>query len=375
MLWKNCMMLSFLLLLSVFEGACGDSDRRILEFEPESEFVQIQESSKMQTQDCEETKALQTETETEPELQPEPILRMTNEERVALFTEGGYVANVEERTIVIPGLVGTYYFLYLSDMHILVQNEEVAEADKEYVKIRAEEFASNGKTSAEIFDHIVESANAADLDGVLMGGDMIDFLSDANAARLNEGLAKLEIPYMYVTADHDLECWWTEYSDEEREALRAKLNFEDVEVMDCGEFLIVGVSDSTSQLTEGALEQIERLMSLGRPVLLIQHVPMDFGMDEELREYSRQNWDDRVLLWGDDTHYHANRVTQVYLDLVNSQDSPVVAVLAGHLHFRHECMLNGRMKQYIFYPAYSGEIALITVQGSAEPAVGGMSGE
>ena len=91
--------------------------------------------------------------------------RMSNEERKTTLLEGGYVTDVEERTIVIPGLKKTYYFLYLSDMHILVESEEVAERDRETVKSRAEKFILDQKTSGEIFDHIVESANEMDLDG------------------------------------------------------------------------------------------------------------------------------------------------------------------------------------------------------------------
>ena len=143
-----------------------------------------------------------------------------------------------------------------------------------------------------------------------------------------------------------------------------RLNYEDVEVMDCGEFLIAGVSDSTSQMRPEGLEHIRHVFDMGKPVILIQHVPMDFGMDEELRERSRQSWDDRVLLWGDDTHYEADEVTQAYLDLVRAPGSPVRAVLAGHLHFRHEGPLNERIRQYIFNPAYTGEAAILKVCGA-----------
>ena len=184
--------------------------------------------------------------------------------------------------------------------------------------------------------------------------------------RVNSDLEKLNMPYLYATADHDLVCWWTDYSEEKQQELREKLHYEPVPVMDCGEFLVVGVGNSTSQLTEEALEKLKETFAAGKPVLLVQHVPMDFGMDEGLREASMQNWDDRVLLWGEDTGYTANAVTQEYLDLVNAADSPVKAVFAGHLHLRHEGMLNERIRQYLFNPAYTGEVALLTVTG-AEP--------
>ena len=286
-------------------------------------------------------------------------------ERVRALCDGRYVTDVEERTIRIPGVQGTYHFLYFSDMHILVMNDEVYEGDREEVQGRVQSLASNGNESKEIFNRLVENANATDLDGVLLGGDIIDFLSEANAEWVMQGLERLQAPYLFVTADHDVSGWWTAYSEEEQAELRKKLDYEPVQVMDFDEFVILGVSENTSQIRKKALEQIKEVLALGKPVIIVQHVPFDSEQGAELRELSKANWGERVLLWGEDEEdaYQPNETTQEYMDLVYAPDSNVAAVLAGHLHFRYEGMVNGRIRQYIFNPAYSGEVALFTVTG------------
>ena len=52
-----------------------------------------------------------------------------------------------------------------------------------------------------------------------------------------------------------------------------------------------------------------------------------------------------------------------YLNLLLDPSSNVAAVLAGHLHFRYEGKITDAATQYIFNPAYSGEIAVFTVTG------------
>ena len=289
-----------------------------------------------------------------------------NSSPVERLLDGRFVTAVEERTIEIPGLENTYHFLFLADMHILVLSDEVAESERDMMQNRRLEFSSNGHDSAEIFGQIVKNANKAKPDGVLLGGDIIDYLSLANVECLNENLSRLKMPYLFVTADHDMSCWWTDYSEEEQDQLREKLNYEPVQVMDYDEFLVVGISGNTSQLQEDALERIREVFALGKPVILVQHVPLASVVDEDLRHKSEKMWDGRALLWGDDCSYDANETTQEFLDMVHAPDSPVVAILAGHLHFEQEGMVNDHVKQFLFNPAYTGEVAYITVKSTAQ---------
>ena len=57
-------------------------------------------------------------------------------------------------------------------------------------------------------------------------------------------------------------------------------------------------------------------------------------------------------------------VTQEFLDLILSDDSPVVLVLAGHIHFYHKDALNNNTVQIVTGPAYKGEAVRITLVGA-----------
>lgn len=276
--------------------------------------------------------------------------------------DGEYVTKVKECSIEIPGVEKTYHFLYLSDMHILVMSDEVAANDRGTVQRRMQELGHDGHSSTEIFGQIISNANQAGLDGVLLGGDIIDFLSIANLEWLNDNLERLEAPSMLVTADHDLTCWWTDYSEEEQKELREQLPYEPLQVMDYHEFLIVGISNTTSPIQEEVVKQLKDIFALGKPVIIVQHVPIASIVDNELKEKSREAWNGKALLWGEDCSYEVDGTTQEYLNMINDPESPVVAVLTGHLHFEYEGRINDKVKQYLFSPAYTGEVAYVTVK-------------
>ena len=278
---------------------------------------------------------------------------------------GEYITDIEERTIVLPGLKNTYRFMFVSDLHLLTINDEVSDASLEEIRGRYELSSANGHSAADTLPAIIKKANELKPDAVLFGGDMLDFLSEENAKILSENLDKLEVPYMYVTADHDICCWWTDYTSEEEASLRELLPASPVQVMDYDEFVILGISDNTSQLTPEALSQIKDVFATGKPVIVMQHVPVDSDTEdsETLRILSKQNWGDRVLLWGEGDYYDPDEPTKEYLELLLGPSSNVAAVLAGHLHFRYEGKITDTATQYIFNPAYSGEIAVFTVTG------------
>ena len=132
--------------------------------------------------------------------------------------------------------------------------------------------------------------------------------------------------------------------------------------MDYHEFLIVGISNTTSPIQEEVVKQLKDIFALGKPVIIVQHVPIASVVDNELKEKSREAWNGKALLWGEDCSYEADGTTQEYLNMINDPESPVVAVLTGHLHFEYEGRINDKVKQYLFSPAYTGEVAYVTVK-------------
>ncbi|MCR4923498.1 MAG: hypothetical protein K5931_05760, partial [Lachnospiraceae bacterium] len=54
--------------------------------------------------------------------------------------------------------------------------------------------------------------------------------------------------------------------------------------------------------------------------------------------------------------------TEEFLNLIFREDSPVILVLAGHIHLYHKCMLNDKICQIVTGPAYAGEAVRITLK-------------
>jgi len=81
---------------------------------------------------------------------------------------------------------------------------------------------------------------------------------------------------------------------------------------------------------------------------------------EELLKKGLEVWNSPVTLGGG-VHggIYPNDVSTEFINLTKAEDSPVVAVLAGHVHFYHKEMLNEKIIQIVGEAGYKGEGILI----------------
>lgn len=77
----------------------------------------------------------------------------------------------------------------------------------------------------------------------------------------------------------------------------------------------------------------------------------------------RAAWQDRNLTWGNDTSYVPDDITSQWMNVVYGESSPIVEVLAGHLHLTWDGMIKEKTHQHVFSQAFSGYVGLITVNG------------
>ena len=95
--------------------------------------------------------------------------------------------NIEEVHVSIPELDHTYHFIWVSDLHIVIDNEEIAEDQHEFVKGRQTSWAirPDGKEAGDFWtEELAEQINSANPDAILLGGDMLDLCSEATVAKL-----------------------------------------------------------------------------------------------------------------------------------------------------------------------------------------------
>ncbi len=303
-----------------------------------------------------------------------PILGMIG----ILFTLSGFTGcgksvawekQIMEEEIVIDGLSGEYELLFLTDNHMIVEDEEDSEQVAEYAASRLDTFSNEDSiTSAEQFAEWVTYANEEDVDGVLLGGDIIDYPSQSNIAYLKEQLGKFRMPYVYTLGNHDWTYPWEYMTDYGKTVYRPL--FEpymrgncDFQVQDFGEFQVVAVDNSSNQIDEAVLQECEKVLAEDKPVIVMVHVPF---ITQTLLEKAKTAWSSPVVIgggsWGG---IYPNEATARFMKLITAKDSPVQAVIAGHVHFYHKDYIEGEKNvlQIVGDAGAKGSATLLHVHG------------
>ena len=104
-------------------------------------------------------------------------------------------------------------------------------------------------------------------------------------------------------------------------------------------------------------------MEKNKPVVVITHVPYDSPVDGSLREASYANRNN-YNMWGVGDRYEPDENTAAFMELLYDENSPVVAVIAAHLHFPYEVNLSSKVKEYICAPSYEGTYTRVRLVGA-----------
>ena len=274
--------------------------------------------------------------------------------------DNGY--HLETVDVVLPNCQREYHLLFLSDLHLLVLNDEIADDQVDMVRERLEEWAGEAPL---LWEKLPALLNECHADMLLFGGDMIDLCSTASFDLLKEGLLQLNTEYMYVRADHDTGAHWQKDQDRQKRIAMHDSLCENTGAMyhEFPDFVLLGINNSTSQLTEDGLRIAQEAFALKKPIIILTHVPLCSDADSSLQENSRARWGDRALVWGSGTTYIPDQTTQKLMDLIYAENSPVVEILCGHLHFSWDGMITERIAEHVFSPAYEKNLGVITISG------------
>ena len=133
--------------------------------------------------------------------------------------------------------------------------------------------------------------------------------------------------------------------------------------MELPELCVAGLSNSTDQITESGLQQMKEILSKGKPVILLTHVPYKSLIDDSLQKASKKVWQERALVWGKDCNYRPDENTKKLMDIIYAEDSPVKEIVCGHLHFSWDGYITENIHEHVFSPAFSKKVGVITVRG------------
>lgn len=276
-------------------------------------------------------------------------------------------SNIDTCTLTIPGLSRDYDLLFLTDTHIVIPDESADNEIRNYSEERLAHFTGEGGLiSSEFFTAWIEYANQTKPDALLLGGDIIDSPSASNVKYLSSALDTLNVPYLYTLGNHDWTFPWdymTESGTAEYLPLLAPYMETNtaIHTLELDDFILVAVDNSNNQIHPDALEEYRQILSRKKPVLLLLHVPF---YTEELLARTSAVWPNGVVLGGG-IHggIYPNDVSAQFMSLTTAADSPVVAVLAGHVHLSDESVIDGEkdIPQIVGDAGYKGKGTLIHI--------------
>ena len=287
---------------------------------------------------------------------------------------GKQLVTPQTATVTIPGLSRDYTLLQVTDLHSSAYSNEESKAmdanRRAYIANRRNSFTDGFMFAEERMPYMFGYADQINADLLMLTGDIIDFPSELNISLMAQNIAALKTPALYSLGNHDW-CYADDYLTAgaaatyipKLNALSAGEPADDpyVKYVDFGEFMVVQVDNSTDSVSASTVDKFLALCELGKPIILMLHVPLHV---DSLVADSTKVWgkdlgmggDTGVCAWSPD-------VQRFYAAVAEDENSPVVAVFAGHVHFNHEDVLPNGVTQYITSTAYTGECRVITVKG------------
>jgi len=284
----------------------------------------------------------------------------------------------------IPGLKKSYRIAWVSDVHIISDLKAADDVMEEYVETLRTRYektfvTASGIHSKDLWPQIIDYLNCNDFDGVIFGGDIMDYCSQSNLDVFMKGYERLKYEpeeILYIRADHDYGYTYggevmTETRAHELHATlidgKSEYNYLDefYRALDFDEFMIVGIDGSTKNPIGDQVAAIREYLQMGKPVILATHVPYEplIEKDKENLAALSMKVRNKIYYWSEDSENYIpdDRQKDFLNDIYKTEDMQIKQVLAGHLHHQWDGMLTEVLPQHIFTPAYLGAIGIIEV--------------
>ena len=274
-------------------------------------------------------------------------------------------------TVEIPGLMGEYKFVHISDSHVSAfsdaDQKSWTSARVQYNTARRNSFMADGLYAEERFPLLFDYAAEIGADGMFLTGDLIDFPSEKNIALLYENVSRFNGKSIFCLGNHD----WN-YSDDYMTGNAVTTNrplFNDLtngdpyfSYAEYDGFIVAAIDNSSDVVTQETVDKFFALYEKNKPIILLLHVPLHA---DTLAPDVKKVWGGRNITMGPGAMGSDwGSVQQLYNAVCVAEDTPVVAVFAGHVHFNHEDVFPNGVPQYITSTGYTGDLRVVTVKGT-----------
>ena len=282
-------------------------------------------------------------------------------------------------TIEVNNITRDFKVMHLTDLHLsIIDSSESsffpysARMDKAYHQ--PEHYLSgNPGTKKDHLDEILEKAKQADVDLIVLTGDIVNNPSKSSVNYLYKVLEKSGIDYLYTAGNHD---WHYEGMPGTAVELREKwiaetllplyqdndpLNY----AVKYAGINFVAIDNSTYQVNTEQLDFFRNEIGKNLPTVLLCHIPIHTkSTGDRVSTCGNPSWGYNV-----DRNYEVERrqrwsksgnlpSTVQFVDVVKRAPN-LIAVLAGHNHRAQVDTIQQNVLQYCTKPAYSGAHRLI----------------
>lgn len=255
------------------------------------------------------------------------------------------------------GVSKEYQLIQFSDVHVATYipsdstetNEKAITQEKTWVKQRVDfarkfnEFMNKEHMipSVECLCKLIEYSNENHPDLVLLTGDIVDYYSEANYDYLKQSLSRINSPYLFSCGNH-----------ESPSSMFLEM-FQELNYVDFNEFIVISIDNSQRIIKESQVEKLEKLLALGKPIILALHVPIMTEYNEtyfmKLDPYYSMKYNDC-----DDT-------TKRFIHLVQSSDE-IKAIFCGHTHGAITSIISPNKPQYCCSSGLIGSVNKIIIK-------------
>lgn len=283
---------------------------------------------------------------------------------------GTDLVNPSTATIVIPGLTKEYRFVHITDAHMTAFSDidiNSWEASRYYYNVnRRYMFTADGIYAEDRFPLCIDYANEIEADGIFLTGDIIDFPSEKNISLLYENVKRFKGKSIYCFGNHD----WN-YSDDymtDNSAVTNRPLFNDItngdtyfSYIEYDGFIVASIDNSSNTVSQETVDKFLALYEKNKPIIVILHVP--FHVDT-LEADVCKIWGSNLAMGPGGVGSDCEAVLQLYNAVCVAEDTPVVAVFAGHVHINHEDVFPNGVPQYITATGYTGDCRKILIKGN-----------
>lgn len=262
---------------------------------------------------------------------------------------------VIQEKIYVENLDRDYVFWHVSDMHInYVEDESLipfyAKKNRDWTPKK------DGFNPLYALDFMIQKANERGLDALVLAGDLVDFCNQTSIDYVCDRLKDLKCEKIVALGNHEGSLGDPVITTRAFYPLYMELTCQkpDCRIVDYGKFMFVTLDDSDLKIIPEQIDFLKKLKEYNKPVILVTHIPL---ITEGLEPSCMKIWGTTFMLG---THDDTD-LTKEAVSIIKSDDSPIVAVLAGHLHYENTSEFKKGQYQYCSAPLFTRFIREIII--------------